>query len=340
MRIGYQELEDLIYEIMHKAGLTEQDAHNMANILVRTEAKGVYSHGAQLIEGYVKNVESGMFNVHPNIQVKDLAPGLAIVDGDKAIGYTGATRVVEIGIEKARQVGCATVCGVNMNHFGAGLAYAEMAVENNMILILYCNALAMVAPFASREKYFGTNPYTFGAPCGKLHPYILDMATTMGAGNKLIALRREGINEAPAGWGIDRNGQPTTDIAEIMDHGSMVPFGGIKGSGLAGLVGIMSGVLSGSEYYRDDVGFNQSFTMQLIDVQKFMPLEEFTKRMDTYCGDILNLKPAQEGGHVYYPGYLEGERRKKALVEGIELSNSTVIAVRHAAEYVGIPLNF
>lgn len=69
------------------------------------------------------------------------------------------------------------------------------------------------------------------------------MATSAAARGEIQLHQRSG-KALPEGWGIDSQGQPTTDAAEVL-NGAMLTFGGHKGSALAAMVELLAGPLIG-----------------------------------------------------------------------------------------------
>ena len=346
MKFSYQSLQNAIADVLKQKGIHEDDAKWVAYCLVETESRGVYSHGVHLIGTYMKGLKHKVTNPDAKIEIVSDSPCAVRIDGHSGMGQCVMRDVTDLLIERARQYGCAAASVTHTAHFGAGLIYARRAIDAGMIVTLHCNAPSMLAPFGAKKPYFGTNPITYGMPAGKLPPFLLDMASSMGAANKLLVFKSEG-KPAPAGWGIDRDGNPSTDPEEIFYHGALSPFGGVKGSGLAGWVGMLSTLPCGAAYApgevkeRNDVGEVPNFGvyMQLTDVSKFMPIDEFRERADEYLGGWLALPPAKEGGRVLYPGYLEEERANTAKQNGIELLESTEADLRRACTSVGLNLD-
>ncbi len=339
MLIGYQTLEQGIARIFEAAGQSSEDAAWTAAALVRTSAKGVFSHGVHLVNNYVQRFRK--FNVNFQAKMKLVAdwPSSARIDGDNGVGQVIMRDATKLAIEKAKQTGSAVVTGTHMHHYGAGLVYADMAVAEGMMFTLYANSKAQVAPFGAKKPFYGTNPVTWGIPCGKYAPYILDMACSVGAGNKLAVWMHE-EKQAPEGWGIDGDGQPTTDPRTILFDGALLPFGGVKGSGLAGMANFMAGNASGAEndlykLYDPEVN-NYGMIMQVVDISKLMDMDEYNARVERQIGELLSLPPVDPARPVLYAGYLEQQRLEKALAEGIEVRDSILDEIREAGRTVGV----
>jgi ureidoglycolate dehydrogenase (NAD+) len=202
-------------------------------------------------------------------------------------------------IETATQTGIAMVGVQDGSHCGALSYFVLEATRNNMIGIALTQTDKCVAPFGGVSPFFGTNPIAFGFPC-KSHPtVILDMATSNTAYGKVLHARETG-SEIPDDWGLDENGNPTTDPHRVK---ALTPFGGYKGYGIGMAIDILTGVLLGAQFgphitamYGDyDKKRNLASLMMAIDPSTFVSLDHFTAQMD----DLVSELHAQQAG----PGF-------------------------------------
>ncbi len=347
MLIAYQECVDYIADIFKAAGVDEKSALMQAELFVNTEAKGVWSHGIGLVSKYTQRFKDKTVNLNPDIKIEDTGSSTAKVDGDQGLGVVVMDKAVEVAIKKARDTGISCLTATNLQHYAAGLYYATRPVLEGMIMTLTANSPASIAPFGGRKKYFGTNPYTFAAPMGKKPFYCLDMASSVVAGNKLESYEKAGV-KVPVGMGLDRDGKPCEDPGEILHHGTLLPFGGAKGSGIAGMVNILSGILSGAAYEDDVISLcrdlskptNYGCCIQLINIAHFMDLKTYSERAEKWADAILNNPPAKDFQSVVYPGYLEDKRFKKSLKDGIEMNNSSLKSLRDACDIVSMQCRY
>lgn len=344
MKISYEKAVACIQTIYEKAGVKPEHARYQAENMVSSEAKGIWSHGIGLAKTHLQHVLAGKINLNPKIKTEYVGKASLKIQGDNGLGSAVAAEAVKAVIASAKENGCASAVVTGHNHYGAGQYFVEMATKEDMIIYMYANGDATMAPFGGREKYLGTNPYTYGAPAGKYPTYLLDMATTVGAARKVQQCRMD-KTAAPAGWGIDAEGNPTTDPDKILDGGSMLPFGGPKGYGLAGMVDIMAGVLTGGAYRKDVCCMpvnggtvNNGFFIQVIDVTNFMPAEEFHKRMENLIEDLNAIPPAPGFREVLYPGQMEGRKLKAVLENGLELNEELESVLKEMADMVGLDI--
>ena len=121
-----------------------------------------------------------------------------------------------------------------------------------MICIAVANDTPSVAAPGSKGPVFGSNPFAFAAPGGAHPPVMLDMSTAVVAGGKVWQSVAAG-KPIPEGWLVDTEGRATTDGTLYPDNASLLPVGGFKGYGLAIMIDVLAGVLSGANI-RDKVG--------------------------------------------------------------------------------------
>lgn len=343
MIVEYERLKQMVQAAFASVGATEKNAAQMADVLVTAEARGVYSHGIQLVSNYLDQIEQGRANGNPEIRLLRETETTLLVDGDAGFGGVSLTAAVELAIQKAKMYGTAALTMVNCNHYGAGAYYVEQAANAGMLAYLYANTPKMAAPFGGAERYLGTNPYSFAAPAGKNGNIVLDMATTETAAGKILAAIADGVSVRP-GFGVDHLGQPTTDPNAIMNGGSMCHFGGVKGYGVSFMIDVVTGVLSGSAYKANDISMfgsgegkpTVSFFMNLIDISRFMEVSEFEMRAADLIDDIKKVRPAKGFTEVCYPGELENRRFAAAKANGVQIHDAAYEDFLRAADKRGL----
>ncbi|HWW40216.1 Ldh family oxidoreductase, partial [Pedobacter sp.] len=248
-----QKLRAFTERIFLKMGCNSTDAELAADVLLKSDLRGIDSHGVARLSGYVRLWEKKRINAQPNIRIVHETATTATVDGDSGLGLVVAPFAMKVAIEKAEKYGSGWVSVKNSNHFGIAGYHALMAVEKDMIGISMTNASPLVSPTYSNERLLGTNPMCYAFPAGKYPPLIVDMATAAAANGKLEIAQRSG-RPIPEGWVQDKNGNPSTDPHQLKDGGSLLPLGSDKdhgshkGYGLGATVDILSAVLSGANY--------------------------------------------------------------------------------------------
>src|SRR5256886_5290403 len=257
MIVKAEDLEEMTGRIFASLGSPREDADWIATLLVRANLRGHDSHGVIGIAQYVTSMEKGTTKPTPTIRVLNETPTTAVIDGDQGFGQVVARRGMELAIEKARAQGLAAVALANTNHVGRLADYVELAARQGMIGLMWVNApLALgVAPWGRAPRRLATNPHAVGVPGRSGAAMLLDFATSVVAEGKLrVKFNRK--EQAPPGWMLDSEGRPSTDPQKFYGppKGSLLPMGEHKGYGLALVVEILAGILSGTRAARDAIG--------------------------------------------------------------------------------------
>jgi LDH2 family malate/lactate/ureidoglycolate dehydrogenase len=214
----------------------------------------------------------------------------------------------------------------NSSHFGFGALFVEQAVAAGMIGLALTNAPSNMPPWGGRKPYFGTNPLAVGVPAGEERPLILDMSTSVVARGKIVMAQKAG-ESIPPGWAIDAEGNPTTDAAAAL-AGAVLPFGGYKGGGLALLVDVLCGVLTGAAfglhivnlYDEGDQVQNLGHFFAALAVETFMPAHEFRGRVDQFVAEVRSQPRMPAVDRIFLPGEMEYEQATRSAIDGILLS--------------------
>lgn len=329
VNIPSRRLEEYSAGILASAGLPPEDALLVAQSLVDANLRGVDSHGVSRIPIYVKRLQLGLVNTRPAVRVVKEKGGALVIDGDNGMGQVVMQQSLELAKGRLPTAGTVSVAIRNSNHYGSGAFFAKKAVAANAAIFLYGNAPATMSAWGGRERFLGTNPYTFGVPAGSREPMILDMATSVVARGKIILAGQLG-ETIPEGWAVDVNGEPTTD-PEAALAGSVLPFGGPKGYGIALMIEVMAAMFSGAssgpeigdlyDHLDRPQGVGAFFTLH--DVAAFQPLDQFGQRMERLFEAIKHSGP--ENREVLIPGELEARAARRNQEQGIAVPQ-TVIA--------------
>jgi LDH2 family malate/lactate/ureidoglycolate dehydrogenase len=205
-----------------------------------------------------------------------------------------------------------------------------------LIGIVMCNASPLVAPWQGKDQRFGTNPICMSVPGS--NTWLLDMATTMAALGKILNAQFHGRASIPEGWAMDSEGVPTTDTQTAL-AGLLMPLGGHKGSGLAMMAEILCAVLGGGAMSTELGGIRiqgqPMRTSQLfigIDVARFLPLDEFERRMQSLVKMTKSSRPAKGFDEVLVAGEPEWRVMEQRRRDGIPLSDGVWQNLTQAAE--------
>ena len=344
-RVDHRKLKRFVASSFEKLGVPKEDAEIAANVLVQADLRGVDTHGVIRFSPhawYVKWLIEGSLTARPKLRVISESATTALIDGDRGMGMVIGHRAMEMAIEKAKSAGVAMVGVRNSRHYGMSAYYGMLALPHDMIGIAMTNASRQVVPTFGREARFGTNPMCFAVPADKELPFVLDMATTTAAAGKLELAARLG-KSIPGGWALDENAASTTDPRAAQKARRLLPLGGTresgshKGYGLAILVEILCGVLTGTITALNANQDPRGHFFAAIRVDAFRPVAEFKHDMDRLIIDLKSTPPAEGQERVYVAGEIEFETAQERAEHGIPLHGSVLKGLRAVAEQVGVP---
>ena len=326
-RVSTERLRRFIEQVFAAAGAPAADAATVAEVLVEADLRGVESHGSTRVAGYLSMIRLGLLNPKPDVRVLRDSPTTAMLEGDRAFGIVVAKRAMQLAIDKARGAGLGCVTARNVTHTGLVGFYPMMAARAGFIGLAMNNGPAILPPFGGTTPTYATNPFAAAFPAGCREPIVLDMATSVVAGGQLRLAAKKG-GEIPDTWALDRHGKPTTDPVEAIQHGFMQWAGGYKGFGLATVVEVLGGVLSGGLFGTDvppmkDFGREPLVTSAFylaIDPERFMPIEEFRARIDRLVDHVKASEVASGVEEVFIAGEPEARRKAERLRDGIPVS--------------------
>ncbi len=331
--------------VFEKVGVSPEDAGLVADSLIEANLRGVDTHGVtRMLCVYVRRIKAGLMSAQANITVKSDRPSAALLDANNSVGQVASHRAMQMAIDKAAQTGCAVVGITNSNHYGASAFYSMMALAHDQIGFAMTNSPAFVPPWGGRQAMFGTNPISVAFPGDKEGSVVLDMATTTVARGRIVLYDKQNLPLEP-GWAFDADGRPTTDPHAAM-KGLLQPLGGYKGYGLALVVDLLSGILTGGPYSFHMAGaLADDFTRPTgvgsffgaIDIAAFMDPVEFKARVDQVIRDIHESPRAVGVERIYIPGEIEAESTAHRRSTGIPLPDVIVQEFVDLGEELGVP---
>jgi L-2-hydroxycarboxylate dehydrogenase (NAD+) len=335
-------------------GVPEEEARQAADVLASADLRGIDSHGVARMTSYVELLSEGLINPRPQIKVVRSTASTATVDGDNGLGLVVGPRANQIAMEMAEKAGSGWVSVRNTNHFGIAGYYVLKAVERDMIGWAMTNSTAIVTPLWGMARMLGTNPIAIAFPGKKEPPIVIDKATTAAAYGKIEMARRKG-EMIPAGWAIDNQGRGTTDPADMVAGGAMLPLGserergGHKGYALAVMVDMLSGVLSGANWGpfappfalrqtapSRSVGKGIGHFFGAIRIDGFAEVDSFKEQVDEYIRVLRGTKPAPGTNGPLIPGDPEREAEKARSEHGVPLILPVVQELRAIAKQTGV----
>lgn len=346
MRIDPAPLERFAGRLLEAAGIAPTEAAITAEHLVDANLAGHDSHGAMRLLQYLREIDAG--TIVPGSRVRVLAdwPTGAVIDARGLLGQVAGHDAMQRALDKARATGLGAATLRHANHSGRLGSYVEQAARAGMIGIAMANGGGggqWVAPFGGRERRLSTNPIAIGAPSAEEFPYVLDISTSIAPEGKV----RDCLQRAaptPPGWLVDERGEPTTDPQALYGRpgGALLPFGGPaghKGFGLAFMVDVFAGALSGAAcptFPRQDADDGTGLFVMAINVAPFIRLEDFLAQVDGMSAFVKSSAPAAGFTEVLAPGEYEHRQRQRRRREGIELPDAVVEQLRQHSGRLGL----
>jgi LDH2 family malate/lactate/ureidoglycolate dehydrogenase len=344
MRVSPDRLREITVQIVKGLGASHEEAVLVAESLVRADMRGTDTHGVAYLKMLADRVDVQMIHLPTPLKVikEDMATGL--IDGGNGLGQVAAHRAMTMGMEKAQRCGVGCCLVRNTNNIGFLAFYTMMAAEKGMVGIIMTNGAAAISPWGGAEAFFGTNPLSIAVPGDSdKAAIVLDMSSSLVARGKVRRAQKLKEN-IPLGWAFDETGTPTTDPAAAL-KGTLAPMGGPKGYGLALMVDILAGMLSGSKYGTEVKTFHLpegptgvGVCCLAVDVERFMSVEAFKGLIRSYAGSIRGSKKAQGVSRIYLPGEIESEREQASSKEGIEINPDTTKNLNQLLERIKSPL--
>lgn len=343
MDIQTTQLAEFSSRCLVKAGVPEHEAQIITETMIEADARGIHSHGLMRLPIYIQRIQKEYIRSVSHVIVEKDDKAIAVYDGDFSAGQVVATQAMEKAMEKAAEYGIGAVTVKNSNHFGIAAHYALMASKKNMIGIVMSNTAPLMPPIGGAEKVLGNNPLAIAAPTNNKYPLLLDMALSNVALGKILFAKAKGTS-IPEGWGVDKDGKPTTDPSSVLNGGFILPMGGPKGFGLALMIEMLTGVLSGGEFSKMipsmyDLTQKQSIGhfMLAINISSFMDVDRFKTMatiLSSYVKDAVKASGVEE---LYLPGEIEFNIEEKRMQTGISISESVMDELNQLAATLQVP---
>ncbi|KPK90846.1 MAG: hypothetical protein AMJ94_08385 [Deltaproteobacteria bacterium SM23_61] len=342
--VKVKDLLAFIEQVYLKMGASEADSQISAEVMVEANLCGVDSHGVRMLPGFVTLMRNGKIKPQGRIQTIKETPVIAHLDADLAPGHVVSVQAMKMAVEKAKTSGIGFVLVRNSTHWGRAAYYPVLAAREGCAGICFVNTESNMPYWGTRAPRIGNNPLSIGVPRASGEPVVLDMAMSQAAFFKIVLYHREG-KKVPLGWGVDEQGRPTDDPAAILKSRRLVPAGQHKGSGLALMVDILTGVLSGGMFCGELLGeakgmphataYAQAFLA--IHIASFVPLEVFQRRVDELVAYVQGGPPAEGFSEISIPGERSWRERALRAKMGIPLDEITLGELRALADQMGIP---
>ncbi|CAG0914192.1 unnamed protein product [Notodromas monacha] len=333
--VRVQDSKDFVARCLMAVGTKEEHARLHADVLLAGDSsiaflllhiRGHFSHGINRLGLYVNDVKGNLCDGNAVPTVLHETASTAHVNGNNGLGSVTGKFCMELAIKKAKETGVAWVAAKHSNHFGIAGFYTEMAMESGLLGWSMTNGSPFVVPTRAKKAALSTNPIAVGVQGeGEGNKFLLDMATSAVAIGKVEVQSRKG-EKIPEGWGMDKDGNSTTDPDKVINGGFLMPLGGAeqtsgyKGYGLGLMVDILCGVLAGGTFgpkakkwmSGEGIG-NYCHSFMALDPKRFNP--NFDGDLSELLHTIKGLDSAEGPSKpILIPG--EPEWQKIAATEG------------------------
>ena len=355
-RVPAPQIRTLLVTVLRAWGMPADHADVTAAMMLETDLRGVDSHGISMLPTYDREFRAGRLNMRPVFKTVREGPAMARIDADASLGHPVSAHAMNLACDKARESGVAVVSVFNSHHFGAAGCYSRIAADRGVIGMVTASTrgVTLVPTFAA-EPVMGTNPLAFAAPAGRNAPFELDMATTTVAAGK-VKVHKLNHRPLPPGWVVDGNNQTVTEPEEAFRHvferpeGGITPLGGAravgghKGYGLAVMVHILGGALSGASFspirnqtQKPSDPHNIGHFFLAIDPRAFRPDGGFEEDLDQVIDVLHGAKRADPAQPVLVAGDPETVTRSERLESGVPIPDDLMEQLRAVAKSAGVP---
>ena len=316
-------LSKILTNIFIKHGLSHSHAKICSSALINAELVGAQSHGLSRLKMYCDRIKKKVINPKPKIKIKNISQSISYIDANNSIGFVAADIGIKKAITNAKKTGIGLVGIKNSGHYGLSGYYAEQAVKKNLITMCFTNARPAIAPYGSIKSLFGTNPICFGTPTSTKIPFILDTSVSMINRGKIRMAAKMG-EKIPKYVALDKFGYPTTDAKKAL-AGVQLPIAGFRGSGLAWMIDILSGVFTGSNHGGkvkdpfDDFTGPQNIGHLFIVMKPNLFNKNYKHEIKENIKRIKKLPKIKGVKEILYPGQNKYDRYNKNLKKGIQI---------------------
>ncbi len=354
--VKVSELERFVADCFEKSGMNKEDARITADVLVESDRRGIASHGVARLRRYVDGINNGIMVPDAELEIVKETPNTLVVTGNNGLGQPVSYKTMKLVIEKARKNNVAFAAVRNSNHYGIAGYYSMMALKENLLGFSTTNSAPLVVPTFGKDALMGTNPISIAAPTNRERPFVLDMATSTVPRGKLEVYNRR-AKPIPEVWATDSRGHPTTDPGLVLNNvkqragGGLLPLGGAseltgghKGYGLAVVVEILTGVLSGGAFGPDVYGTpkappNVCHFFGAVNIEAFIPLDQFTAALDSLIKTLLDSRKAEGQDRIYIHGEKEFILADQQQ-DQVKLFNKVVEEIKGIGKSLGVEPNF
>ncbi len=332
-------IKKTVKNIFLKYGLSNNHSEISSHYIVQAELVGAPSHGLSRLKMYCDRIKKKLINTKPKIKIRKISQSISHIDADNAIGFVAADIGIKKAITSAKETGIGLVGIKNSGHYGLSSFYAEQAVKKNLIVLCFTNAPPAIAPYGSKKSLFGTNPICFGTPTASKVPFILDTSVSMINRGKIRVAAKQG-NPIPKNVALDKFGKPTTNAKSAL-QGVQLPIASFRGSGLAWMVDILSGVFTGGNHagkvkdpFDDFTGPQNIGHLFIVMKSNIFVGNDYNKKIKENIKIIKRLPKIKGVKKILYPGESKYNRYKNNIKKNIVIQKTVINDLKKLKEEV------
>jgi len=348
-RIRFDDLNLFVKQCYLAVGVPEDEAAIVADLLARSDLRGIESHGVMRLPIYIKRLEKDFVRKKCRFDITRRKGASAFVDAHGSMGHVVSYKAMELAIELAEEHCIGWVSVKDSGHFGVTGLFPMMASEKDLVGYICSNSAPMMAPFGGRERIMGNNPMSYAFPAEKHDDVVVDFSCSVVASGRLILMRKKG-EKIPLGWAVDKDGLPTEDPYEGYEGGgSLAPIGWHKGYGLAVAHEILAALLTGGKitrnikslYEEDPTGIQGTcHSFMAIDPDCFVGRDAFKNNLDEYILMLKSSGKAKGVEEIFFPGEIEARTQRQRLEKGILISEATCRELDSLAARLGLDIKY
>ena len=327
-----QALAELARTALQSSGAAESAARCAARYLVEADAQGLATHGVARVPTYCAHLKSGRTRGDAVPRIIRDAGAACLIDAGTGLAFESCELALEQAAKRAQAGGIGFAGVTNSHHCGALGVLIEPLASRGLVVLALSTAPAAISPWGGKRAVFGTNPVAAMFPRRDAPPLIVDLSLTQVTRGQIMLLQSEG-KPIPEGWGMDHNGNPTTDANAILNGGSLHAVGGLKGTMLALAVELICCALTGATLSHQLESLHLAEGSPMKTGQAFIAIAPASLAgRDVYVERVEDLVEAmqQEPG-VRLPGERRHKLAQEAAREGIEISDALLTQLRALA---------
>ena len=338
--IHYADLRQFIFQVLTVSGVPDHVAEIEAQICAEVDLCGVHSHGVRMLPGLVKQITTRQTNPDPKPTTVVELPASVLLEANRAIGRYMSAVGMDMAIERAEKFGLGAVAIRGVAHWGRGYSYGLRAANKGMIGLAFTNTVTNFPAWGTAEPSLGNNPMAIGVPSiNDDEPVVLDIAMTQAAIGRVDQAAVDG-QSVPLSWGLDPDGQPTTDPNQVIASQRFLPMGEYKGSGLSFMIELLTAGLADGLLCHQQGRNNQPTDSVGGSTKLFIAIRPYggwlADRVESLKAHLQSVQPFPQQGTAQWPGEGSFQRRKDYLQGGIPLPDHIAVGVRKLSTELGI----